>query len=274
MKNLSLLLALTFIITSLFSCAAPRDTANVTPINTSGEYIINEKPLTAVAEKQAKFTFDSGLPGFCFVFSIPAEQYSHIVSECTNLEITASVFDGDGNEYPSGVIDYGNKFGMWQFGVSVGGLFKKDYLTSYRSSLTLSFTDKSGKSRTHSATSDAVTLYDVAYSEYCDRNAMQSDLYPYAYGSDYSPYPDLSHHYAVLCGILHLTISGGAVNETYANSTYQSPYNVAYFDEVLTVSMKNGMPMDADFLEEIFVNGENIYFEIYDGIIRVLLEVK
>ena len=274
MKGLSFVLVLIFILTALSSCgiANTADDLNLTPIG--GDYIIDGSPLNATVEKKAKFSFESGLPGFYFIFSVPAEQYAHITYECTNVKITAIVTDNGKNEYSALVTDFGNRFGMWQFGVSVSGLFKKDYLTSFAATFSISFTDNTGKSWTHSVKSDFIALYDVAYDEYCDRNGVMTDLYPYAYGSDYSPYPDLSHHYAVLSSNVFITTSGTAATVTHENSVYQSPYNVSYFDGVLTLSMKNGSALNPDMIDKIFVNGENIYFEIHDGIIRVLLEVE
>ena len=270
MKKISALLVLVLILTALLSCTADRTNENA-PVQTAGDYVIDGTPLSAVS-RDAAFTFDSGLPGFSFIFSIPAEQYAHILTECSAIRIYATVSSDGADEFMTEAIDLGNRFGLWQFSVSVGGIFKSDYFTAYRATLVLSFKDPSGVARTVTAKSDPFTLYDVAYREYCDRSDVQTDLYPYPAGSDFSPYPDLLHHYAVLSSGLFLTISDTDLSFPYENRIYRSPYEVTWFDGVLTVSMKNGTPISQDLIDRIVVNGNEIYFEIHDGIIRVILE--
>ena len=271
MKKISALLVIVLLLGTLLSCAADKSNATA-PIPTAGDYVIDGTPVNAVALDEARFTFDAGLPGFSFVFSIPAEQYAHIITECTNVHIYATVTDDDGGSFVAEVNDLGNRFGLWKFEVSVGGLFRADYLTAYRATLVLGFNSPDGTARTVTAKSGKFTLYDVAYREYCDRNDVETDLYPYPAGSDFSPYPDLSHHYAVLSSALFLTLSDTEVSSDLENRIYCSPYDVSHFDGVLTVSMKNAAPIADGLLDAIFVNGNKIYFEIHDGIIRVITE--
>ena len=270
MKGISLFLVITLLLLALSSCGVGR--GNDMPTTTIGdEYVIDGKPLVPVAENVTKFNFNAGLPGFSFVFSIPSAQYSHITNLCTELEITATVGTGD-KTYVAEVVEIGNSSGMWKFEVPVDGIFRADYLTGYTATLYLSFKDPDGKTRTLNTKSIVFTLFDAAYYEYCDRSARETDKYKYHTGNDYSPYFDLSHHYAVLCSSLFFNVEAGEIKNVHENRIYQSPYDVKYFDGVITVKMKNGTPINPDLLNAIIVNNRPIYYEIHDGIIRVVWE--
>lgn len=271
-KRISLVLIFTLILTVLFSCnGAKKPNGSVT--NTSGDYAINGEPLAITALADTVFEFD-GLPSFAFVFSIPTAQLVYIESECTDLEFSATVHTDDGGEYIASVNEIDAYLSVARFAVSVGTLFKKDYFTNYSATLTLSFTDEGGNPRTFTAKSGTENLYGAAYRAYCDRSSTRDGIYLYPVGDGFSPYEDLSHQYAVLTTALHVNIGTAGVSNVYENEFYLSPYVTEFFDGVLKVSMKNGGPINAEMLDKIFVNGESIYFEIHNGIIRVLLEVE
>ena len=78
----------------------------------------------------------------------------------------------------------------------------------------------------------------------------------------------------MLASAVYLRISAGEAVNAYENEIFTSPYSLEYFDSVLTIRMRNGSAVDPGLLDVIFVDGSEIYFEIHDGIIRVVLEVK
>ena len=239
----------------------------------TGAYTVNGSPLTLTAAENAYFAYDA-VASLTFRFKLPSEQYRHIEEKCTDLCFYASVSGADGQAVPAAFTDLGYVLDNRLIEVSLGGIFSEDYLTAYTVTLSLEFIDESGVKQGIASTSMPTTVYDVAYREYCDRNAVQSDKYPFFTGSDYSPYENLSDRYAVLSSALILTRLGDRVSGKYENGVYESIYTYGYFDGILTVGMKNGTPVNPNLLKKLTVNGEDIYFEIHDGVIRVVLEAQ
>ena len=271
-KTVSLILVILMLF-ALFSCkGAPVSNNNITPMANS-DYKINGESVIPEEGGDARFAFD-GLPTIVFTFSLPLSQYLHISDVCTDLSLTATVTDADGKTVMQPVTTPESAGYIQRFEVSVGGLFKENYHTAYFAEISFSFTDENGEKKTLTAKSNAKTLYEVAHAEYCDRSDDSGGKYVYDTGDDFSPYSDLAARYAVLASAVYLRISAGEAVNTYENEIFTSPYSLEYFDSVLTVGMRNGSAVDPGLLDLIFVDGKEIYFEIHDGIIRVVLEVK
>ena len=273
MKKTLAIMLVTLMLFALFSCkAAPVSNNNVTPMANS-DYKINGSSVIPAEDGDARFAFD-GLPTVVFTFSLPLSQYLHIGSVCTDLSVTATVTDANGKTVMQPVTTAESKGYIQTFEVSVGGLFKENYHTAYFAELAISFTDENGEKKILTAKSTAKTLYEVAHAEYCDRSADYDGKYLYDTGDDFSPYSDLSARYAVLATAVYVRISAGEAVNPYENDVFTSPYSLEYFDSVLTVRMRGGSAVDPALLDVIFFDGKEIYFEIHDGIIRVVLELK
>ena len=250
-----------------------------TPVSNNGtltptvndEYFIDGAPVTPKEKESAGFVFD-GLPGISFTFTLFEREYQHLLTECGDLQITATVTDGVRTTVAP-VINDGAANGIRRFSVYTGGLFKESYYTEYTAELFLDFTDGEGNAHRISAVSAPATLYDSAHREYCDRQSEMTDAYPYFTGTGFSPYEDLSQRYAVLASAIYVRVVSADAVITHENEYYSSPYTVEYFDGMLTVSMRNGNALNPSLLNKLFVNGKEIYYEIHDGIIRVVIEV-
>ena len=266
-----LLVIATFFVFS--ACKAAPVSNNATTPVVNNDYKINGESATPVENRDARFDFD-GLPTIVFNFSIPLTQYLHLCEVCTDLSITATVTDSRGKTVLQPVTVLDSAGYSQAFEVSVGGLFKEDYNTGYFAQISFSFTNENGQATVLTAKSNTTTLYSVAHAEYCDRSDDYSDKYIHDTGKDFSPYADLSARYAVLASAIHVRLVAGEAVNTYENDVFTSPYAIEYFDSVLTVRMRGGSAIDPSLLDAIFVEGDEIYFEIHDGIIRVALEVK
>lgn len=114
-------------------------------------------------------------------------------------------------------------------------------------------------------------VFTAALFDYTDRSETQTEKYAYpADNGTFSPYEDLTPYYSVLASCLYLDIEGNNVTDVANTDYYESPYQVEYFDGVLEISMKNGSAVNKNILRSIVVNGEKLYFEIVDGIIRLV----
>lgn len=272
MKKTVALMLVTLMLLTLFSCKrAPVSNNNVTP-TANDDYKINGESVIPKESGDARFAFD-GLPTLVFTFSLPLTQYVHISAVCTDLVLTAGVTDNFGKTVMQPATEVESTGYMQTFEVSVGGLFKENYHTAYFAEITFNFTDENGEKKTLTAKSTAKTLYEVAHAEYCDRSEDYGGKYVHDTGADFSPYSDLSTRYAVLSSAIYLQLTAGEAVNIYENDVFTSPYAIEYFDSVLTVRMRGGAAVDPGILDAIFFKDKEIYFEIHDGIIRVVLEV-
>ena len=269
--------AIILVIATLFALSACKaapvsNNDTVTPV-VNKDYKINGESVVPTENRDARFAFD-GLPTVIFSFSLPLTQYLHLTNACRDLSVSATVTDGNGKTVLQPVTVLESVGYIQNFEVSVGGLFKENYHTEYFAEITFSFTDENGEKTALTAKSTTVTLYDVAHAEYCNRSEDYSDKYIYDTGNDFSPYADLAARYAVLASAVYVRLVAGEAVNTYENDVFVSPYTLEYFDNVLTVRMRGGSAVDPELLDAIFYAGKEIYFEIHDGIIRVVLEVK
>ena len=271
-KTVAIMLVITTIF-ALSACkAAPVSNNDVIPV-VNKDYKINGESVVPTENRDARFGFD-GLPTVIFTFSLPLTQYIHLTQVCRDLSVSATVTDSDGKTVVQPVTALESAGYSQSFEVSVGGLFKEDYHTKYFAEITFSFTDEKGEATVLTAKSTATTLYAVAHAEYCDRSDEYGGKYIYDTGNDFSPYSDLSRRYAVLASAIYLRLAAGEAINTHENNVFVSPYTLEYFDSVLTVRMRGGSAVDPELLDSIFLDGKEIYFEIHDGIIRVVLELK
>ena len=272
-RTVAILLILATLIAISGCRAAPVSNNDTVTPTVNGDYKINGESVVPTETRDARYGFD-GLPTVVFTFSLPLTQYVHLSQVCRDLSITATVTDSHGKTLLQPVTILDSAGYSQNFEVSVGGIFRENYHTEYCAEITFAFTDENGRATKLTAKSTATTLYAVAHAEYCDRRFDYGDGYIYDTGNDFSPYADLSGRYAVLASAIYVRIAAGEVFNPYENEVFTSPYILEYFDRVLTVRMRSGSAIDPELLDVIFVEGKEIYFEVHDGIIRVLLEVK
>ena len=273
MKKLILLLILTLILTlALVSCKPDPVSQNQPPIaQNPTSYTVNGEPILLECDKNAHLSY-TGTADVSVTFHMPNEHYTHLERNCYHLSFSASVTDSFGLTLPAMVTDIGEIGSDHSLSVSIGGVFAEDYLESYTVTLTVSFTDEKLEKREIALSSDPFTVYDVAYLEYTDRSEESVDGYRHFTGDDYSPYADLGGHYSILSSALVLTRSGDRLLDRYEGGAYTSLYSVEYFDGLITISMKNGSEINPGLLKNITLDGESVYFEIHEGIIRIVTE--
>ena len=271
-RSLSLLLAIAVLL-ALVACKPD-------PVSQNGgidstvltEYVLDGEPLVPQNSGGVRFGYN-GIADLTFIFSITADEHAHLMRSCFDLNVTATVLDGKGSN-PIDVIptEVGEVDGLYIYEVSVGGIFAEDYLLSHTATLTLSFRDSGGRAHQITAESSPACVYDVAHAEYCDRTLDSDGDHRHFHNGFFSPYADLSAHYAVLCSVINIEIELGTPRDLYENEYYSSLYSLDYFDGLLTVSMKNGGMINEGLLRRITLDGEEIYYEVHDGIIRIVLE--
>jgi len=116
-----------------------------------------------------------------------------------------------------------------------------------------------------------INPYTAAYNAFCDRSEEKSERYPYqAADGSYSPIADLTALKRIIASTLYLKVDNGKAKDVMDNGIYTSIYDIDYFDGVLTVSVEGGDVTDW-LTSKLVVNGEERYFEIYEGRIRLIL---
>ena len=112
---------------------------------------------------------------------------------------------------------------------------------------------------------------DRVFDAYCDRSDVQSAEYPYlAPDGSYTYVEDLTSLKRIIASSLNVKIENDMAVDMMENEVYTSIYELDYFDGVLTVSLPGGDVTDW-LTSKLTVNGEERYFEIYDGRIRLIV---
>ncbi|MBQ8372302.1 MAG: hypothetical protein IJX38_05155 [Clostridia bacterium] len=217
-----------------------------------------------------------------FTFRIPAEEYDSFISDVYEPQWTAYTgkVTGDAkiteeNGTYSVVTELErqtvNGIEYHCFDVSTGSIFVEDYFTSYGATLTVGY-KVGGEARTVSFNAIPCTVYDVAFREYTDRSYVESEKYSYAQADGtYSPCASLGRHRSILASAITVYVSDSGVRYAYNNEHYTSPYVCEYFDGVLSIRTLSGEDINPSILKYLVVNGKREYFEIYDGIIRIVV---
>jgi hypothetical protein len=123
----------------------------------------------------------------------------------------------------------------------------------------------------YSLDKNVVVPYDEVYSVYCDRSEIVTDDYPFSAGDGtYTRVKDIYTATKILTSYTYIEINEGKAVNIKENGIYTSPINQEYFDGVLTLYI-NGSDIPDWMIEKLYVNGEERYFEIYEGKIKLVV---
>ena len=103
---------------------------------------------------------------------------------------------------------------------------------------------------------DVLNPYEHAYDAFCNKS--------YERGSD------LNALRVFLASNLSVKIKNGVAYDELTSEKYESLYELEYFDGVLTVSLKGG-DIPEWLISKLSINGNDRYFEIYNGKIKLVV---
>lgn len=103
---------------------------------------------------------------------------------------------------------------------------------------------------------DVINPYESVYSAYCNKT--------------YERGTDVNSLRVFLASNLGIKIKNGVAYDELESDKYESLYDIEYFDGVLTVSLKNG-DIPAWLISRLSINGNDRYFEIYNGKIKLVV---
>ena len=103
---------------------------------------------------------------------------------------------------------------------------------------------------------DVINPYERVYEAYCNKT--------YERGSD------VNSLRVFLASNLSVKIKNGVAYDELTSEKYESLYEFEYFDGVLTVSLKGG-DIPAWLISKLSINGNDRYFEIYNGKIKLVV---
>ena len=155
------------------------------------------------------------------------------------------------------------------------GVFKpEEYMTKFAVSAFITFT-LNGTPYTiasdFSAKKNTFSPYSAVYSIYTDRSSVLTDEYQYKTpDGSFSKIKDLDPLRKILASYLTIDIKSGRVIDANYGKYYDSLYDISYFDGVLTISMENSS-IPEWVLYKLVINGEERYFEIYNGKIKLVV---
>lgn len=155
------------------------------------------------------------------------------------------------------------------------GVFKpEEYMTKFAVRAFVTFT-LDGTPYTlasdFSAKKNTFSPYSAVYSIYTDRSSVLTAEYQYKTpDGSFSKIKDLDPLRKILASYLTIDIKSGRVIDANYGKYYDSLYDISYFDGVLTISMKNSSIPDW-VLHKLIINGEERYFEIYNGKIKLVV---
>lgn len=113
--------------------------------------------------------------------------------------------------------------------------------------------------------------YDCVYELYCDRSDKMTETYPYLTSDgNYSKVRNLYTMTKILTAYVYIDIENGKAVNVKENECYKSVISADYFDGVLTLYI-DGSDIPEWMIEKLYVNGEERYFEIYEGRIRLVV---
>ena len=122
-----------------------------------------------------------------------------------------------------------------------------------------------------SAKRNTFSPYSAVYSIYTDRSATLTGEYKYETpDGSFSKIKDLDPLRKILASYLTIDIKNGRVIDANYGKYYDSLYDITYFDGVLTISMENSS-IPQWVLYKLVINGEERYFEIYNGKIKLVV---
>ncbi len=126
-------------------------------------------------------------------------------------------------------------------------------------------------SSSYSAEENVLVPYDAVYELYCDRSDSYTDYYQYSVGDGtYSPTNKLYAMEKILASRLSFEINDGKAVNLMENAYYKCIVHHEYFDGVLTLYLTSA-DIPEWFIHKLVINGEERYFEIYDGKIKLVV---
>ena len=186
-----------------------------------------------------------------------------------NLGATIEMVRGD-----SRIID---GISYYKYNLNLGVILPENYNKSYSVRGFVSYELGGEVHKTASdftAEKNVITPYDRVYSVYCDRSDTKNDTHPYetADGS-FSPVEDLNALRKILASTLYLQIKNGEVRDIKENECYKSLYDIEYqdYDGILILSLEGGEDIPEWLLSKLYINGEERYFEIHNGKIKLVV---
>lgn len=248
-----------------------------TPYSPSKLKMLTSERVNVKAEARLEISVD---------FLIPTEDIDYLEKESKNLRVYAVMLD-----YEPTVVSPGDNVGTtielsksvsrliegkryYVYNLNLGVILPENYNKAYAVRGFISFELNGISYKTASdftKDKNVITPYDSVYDVYCDRSDEKSETYPYETADgNFSPVPDLYALKKILSSVLHLEIKDGTVRDLKENEYYKSLYNMSCFDGVLTLSLDNDN-FPEWLLTELYINGEERYFEIHDGKVRLVV---
>ena len=158
--------------------------------------------------------------------------------------------------------------------LSFGVIMPDKYMQpiTYRAFISYKMASKSYVvSSEYSVDKNVVVPYDAVFEAYCDRSDTVTDEYPYSAGDGtYTAMKDIYTATKILTSYTYIEITDGKAVNIKENGIYKSPIDQEYFDGVLTLYI-NGSDIPDWMIEKLYVNGEQRYFEIYEGKIKLVV---
>lgn len=211
-----------------------------------------------------------GKVNFRFEFFVDTEDIDALEQVADNVSVFASVADYiEGEELSvdsgiavamakSGPLTVGGK-SVYKYTLKLGGINEKQVRSAIgvRGFITyeLDGTEYTVASD-FSEKKNTIVPYDAVYAAYCDKT--------------YEENTDTNELRTFIASYLDVVIENGVARDVLESEKYESLYNIEYFDGVLTVSLEGGDIPDW-LISTLTVNGEERYFEIYEGKIRLVV---
>ena len=275
MKNRIVIITLiAFILIFTTSCNSKDDVAPVGSDNIQGIASIDTEELCPYSSISCDLSFDNGVC-MVFAFCVDSEDYDAITALGAEPRILGSVNLGgetviDGR--PLAPEPPQSEAEPYVFALRLDDIPIENYFLEYTADAVLAFS-LDGESYRIPLESELASVYSVALQDYSDRRQEQSGAYKYQTSDgDYSPFADLTDHHSLLCSVLCLELTDGVLLDSAESSAFSSIYEAQWFDDILTVRMKNGGDVSPNVLRGIYLNGRPVYFEIYQGVVKVVTE--
>ena len=158
--------------------------------------------------------------------------------------------------------------------LSFGVIMPADYMTpiTYRAFLSFRLNGKTySVCSDYSVQNNVVIPYDEVYRLYCDRSSECTEEYPYPAGDGtYSKLQNIYTMTKILAAYTEIEIRDGKAVNVKENEYYKSAIRADYFDGVLTLAIP-GSDIPEWMIHKLYVNGEERYFEIFEGRIRLVV---
>ena len=283
MQKLFLLLVIAYLIVTITGCIGTTNDFPDTPVGAevlvqSDRFFIGNQEVTLERGTDAELITEYGID-IAFPFSVEKATYEYLLGKYSDFNISAKYTEYTEDEenlfndaIPAVVIERGEEGDNINFLAVVSGILSEDYNTDFITVLEMSFTDEFGEPYVIRTASSVANVHETALMEYTDRSSKRDDYYTHSDGvGGYTPYDDLSIRRTILYTTLHVSAKNGVAADLSLCENYTSPYEISYFDGVLTVAMKNGDDIDTGLLKYIIVNGESTYFAVYEGRIKIVV---